>query len=370
MSVTLGWDIGGAHLKLARIESGKVAAVRQLACPLWLGLDRLTGAIDEALSGWPAPARHALTMTAELSDLFPDRASGVRAILETMGQRLGAPVAVYASDGGFLDAEAAAAAPECVASVNWHATAQLVATALGDGLLADIGSTTTDLVPLVGGVVAAAGVSDAERLACDELVYRGVVRTPVMALARRVSIAGERVGVMAELFATSADLFRLTGDLPEDADRQPSADGRGKSLAESRARLARMVGRDAGELPEVVWDRLARDLAGLIRREIAQAARRVLARAGVLQAAPVIGAGAGRFLAASLARNLGRPYRDYATLIPAADERVAAAASVCAPAVAVALLAERPMAARSRAIAAGSSGASRPPVVSAERKPR
>src|SRR5216683_99183 len=111
----IGWDIGGAHLKLARLRDGKVLELRQVACALWQGVDRLAAAIDEGLAGWPAPGRHALTMTGELADIFPDRASGVRAILATVAQHLDrAAIAVYASDGAFLAAESAADSPERV----------------------------------------------------------------------------------------------------------------------------------------------------------------------------------------------------------------------------------------------------------------
>ena len=37
MSVVIGWDIGGAHLKAARVKNGRVEAVVQAATPLWLG---------------------------------------------------------------------------------------------------------------------------------------------------------------------------------------------------------------------------------------------------------------------------------------------------------------------------------------------
>lgn len=372
MSATQGWDIGGAHLKLARVEHGRMVAAHQMPCPLWLGFDRLTAALDEALALWPTAGRHAITMTAELADLFPDRETGVRRILEALTQRMPeASVCVYAHDGHFLSPEMANAAPERVASANWHASAALAARQQRDGLLVDIGSTTTDLVPLRRGTVIAEGLDDAGRLASGELVYRGVVRTPVMALATHLPLAGKRVGVMAELFATAADVFRLTGALPADADQQPSPDGRGKSLAESRARLARMVGRDAASAPDAVWDGLAGHIAGRLLRDIATAAQAVATRAGLPPRAPVIGAGIGRFLAAALAERLGRPYRAYESVIPAANPEVAAMAAACAPAAAVALLAAAPsMSARIRATAAASSGAARAPAVSADRKPR
>jgi len=369
----IGWDIGGAHLKLARVRDGKVLALRQVPCALWQGVDRLAAAMEDGLAGWPAPDRHALTMTGELADIFPDRASGVRAILATVAQRLdGTAIAVYASDGAFLSAESAAENPARVASANWHASARLIATQIGDALFVDVGSTTTDIVPLRGGAILARASDDAARLACDELVYRGVVRTPVMAVVRQVEIDGVRSGVMAEHFATMADVYRLTGELPAHADQHATADGRGKSLGESCARLARMVGRDASAAPEETWRALARYIAGRQLRQLQEAAARVLSAAALPIEAPLIGAGVGRFLAQALARRLARPYRGFEDIIDASDGALAAAAADAAPAVAVALLsgAAPSSMARSRASAAASSGAFRPPAVSAERKPR
>jgi probable H4MPT-linked C1 transfer pathway protein len=372
MSDILGWDIGGAHVKVARLCDGSVSDVRQVPCALWQGLDRLDQAVDAALSGGPVAAAHALTMTGELCDLFADRASGVRAILALLQRRVGhATLGVYAVNGAFLAIDDALAAPERVASANWHATAQFAAAQEGDGLLMDIGSTTTDLVPLRGGRVTAQGRDDAERLALDELVYRGVVRTPAMALAPHVLMEGRRVALMAELFATTADIYRLTGELPEHADLHPAADGRGKSAEESRARLARMVGRDRSSAPDATWDALARQLADGIDATLKEAAERVIGAANVAQNAPIIGAGVGRFLAARVARTLDRTYRSFDALITT-DPRYAVIAADCAPAVAVALLMSgaASSAARNRATAAVSSGSARRPMVSAERKPR
>jgi probable H4MPT-linked C1 transfer pathway protein len=336
--IVLGWDIGGAHLKLAQIHDGGVAAIRIEPCPLWQGMAHLRSAMDRALEGQPVADRHAVTMTGELTDLFADRAEGVRAIIEAVGGRLGeATLDIYATDGGFLAAAAARAAPDRVASANWHATAALAARLLGDGLLVDIGSTTTDLVPFSGGKIAARGYDDAARLVAGELVYTGIVRTPVMAMARTLPFAGAEIGVMAEYFATSGDVHRLTRALPEGADLHPTADNRGKSLAESRARLARMIGRDAASAPEEAWEALAFALTGRQLFQLECAAERVLSAVALSADAPLVGAGVGRFLALELARRLRRPYRDFASLV-AVPEALAAASSDAAPAVAVALL--------------------------------
>lgn len=335
----IGWDIGGAHLKVAAVDAhARLTRVRVIPCMLWLGLEQLDRAVASALAGMPAGRLHALTMTGELADLFRDRAQGVRSILARFTRQVPAQcVRVYAGAAGFLTPQRAAHDSAAVASANWAASAELVASRYRDALFVDIGSTTTDIVPIRAGRLAARAVTDAQRLACEELVYSGVVRTPVMALAQRIAFGGRRIPVMAEHFATAADIYRLTGELPRGADRLPSADQQGKSVRASARRLARMIGRDfeAGALAQ--WRRCAGDLAQVQLAQLRAACERAGAKVARTADAPMVGAGTGRFLVRKLARQLGMRYRDFATLIDAAPG-VRAAASDCAPAAAVALL--------------------------------
>ncbi len=338
----IGWDLGGAHLKAAAVArtAGELTVmdVVQLPCPLWQGLDRLAAAVDQVFERLGAVSRHALTMTGEMADLFRDRAEGVARLADFMERRLGGGRTRYFSGAGFVDAVHAKGMPRRVASANWLASARFVAGQLEAALFVDVGSTSTDLVPIAGHEVCAVGEDDFERLASGELVYTGVVRTPVMALVRRVPFEGRRVPLVAEHFATMADVHRLTGALPAHADQWPAADGGEKTEEGSARRLARMIGRDAASAALGAWRALARRLARAQEAMIEAAARRVLAACPVDGAAPVVGAGVGRFVAARLAARLGRPYRDFASLFPrihADPEWVAG----CAPAVAVAWLA-------------------------------
>src|SRR5258706_13744125 len=80
--VVLGWDIGGAHLKVAAVDrKGRVVRVVQLPCPLWLGLEHLDRAISTALARVPSARQHAVTMTGELNDFFRNRGQGVESII-------------------------------------------------------------------------------------------------------------------------------------------------------------------------------------------------------------------------------------------------------------------------------------------------
>lgn len=338
MAVSFGWDLGGANLKLARIEDSRVSDVRQIPCPIMSDRVKFDAALGQALDLCSPGARHAVTMTGELSDVFADRAEGVGYLVELMRKAAGHQTLFYGIGKGFLPPDEAVTEWQTVASANWHASAALAAMIYPEGLFVDIGTTTTDLIPFIGGQPATRGATDGERLTEWELVYTGVVRTPVMAIAHEAPFRGRMQGVAAERFATMADVYRLTGQLPEDADPHPTADQRDKGVEASAARLARMLGRDRVEADLAEWVGLACNLAGCQMTKIEAAARVLLEREGLGASAPVIGAGCGRFLAKDLANRLGRPYRDFAEAIECAAEAREMAAR-CAPAVAVALLA-------------------------------
>jgi probable H4MPT-linked C1 transfer pathway protein len=334
VSVVIGWDIGGAHLKAARVKHGRVEAVVQAATPLWLGLDSLHAAFDVLSAQLGHADRHVITMTGELCDAFPSRREGVAGLAAIVANHLSpAAPSLYAGRAGFVELGEAGSHAIDIASANWHASAALLALKLPDALFIDIGSTTTDIIPIVGSQVAAVGYTDAERLAGGELVYTGMTRSFVMSLASRAPFRGAWTPLMNEYFASSADVHRILGDLPDGADKMSTADGREKTVEASRARLARMIGREADEGSDLEWTGLAAWFAETQIRQITDAASLRLSRNDVAAAAPVVAAGVGEGLAAEAARRLRRPCLGFSSLISAPAE-----ASHCAPAVAVALL--------------------------------
>jgi probable H4MPT-linked C1 transfer pathway protein len=335
MQKVIGWDIGGAHVKAACVERGRVTEVRQLPCPLWLGADRL-GPVLETLCEMFGPADlHVATMTGELADVFPDRRTGVLAIADALGRALPAGrLRFYGGRRGMIVPSLVEAHVEDIASANWHASAALAAR-YGDGLFVDIGSTTTDIIPLRDGSVWASGYTDAERLACGELVYTGLTRSFVMALAPRAPFAGRWTTVAAEYFASAADVHRILGTLDEASDQMDTADGRPKTAEASRARLARMIGHDAGDAGDTDWSSLAAWFSEVQLRQVHDGALLVLSGAGLPADAPVIAAGVGVSIVQRLAERLGRRWVPFASLFGAA---ATGWADACAPAVAVALL--------------------------------
>jgi probable H4MPT-linked C1 transfer pathway protein len=358
----VGWDVGGAHLKACLLRDGRVMDVAQWACPLWQGLDHLDGALEQARLRWPqlACAAHAVTMTGEMADLFADREQGVHRIAQQLSQTLrprAGALQFYAGDAGWCGLAELARHWQHIASANWLATAQHAAARFGQGVLVDIGSTTTDLIAFSGGRVATTSRTDAHRLATGELVYHGVVRTPLCALARRIEWRHEQLNVMNEFFATVADVYRLTGELDPVHDLHSSADGMAKDAPATRRRLARMIGLDERDGTPQDWLAFARAWRGRQVAELGGQLQRVMARHEMSGDSVIVSAGCGDFLVADvLAHALaaeaeaGRAptrwvRRAYGTeLARIADDAiggrdtVAAWAQVCAPAVAVATL--------------------------------
>lgn len=340
----IGWDIGGAHIKAALMNNqGEITAIVQKPCPLWQGIERLKFAVNIIMRELsPAAFRHAVTMTGELVDLFENRDDGVKKIIDTLNELLpSAEILIYAGKLGFVDSGRVKIEHyEAIASANWLASAGYAAQQVGNGLFIDIGSTTSDILLLDKGHVFAEGYTDYQRLISQELVYTGIVRTAVMAVAQSVQDDGRDVGLMAEYFATMADVYRVTGELNERHDQTETADGAEKTVLASARRLSRMIGRDfnANEMPR--WRKLAENLRDQQLNKIRRGCEKQLARGRLTESSPFIGAGIGRFLARRLAEDLGYPYVDFSDLFPVISGDTVLTPADCAPAVAVASLAK------------------------------
>ena len=332
-----GWDIGGAHLKLAVISAGVVSAVRQVACPLWQGIAQLRAGLQALRAEFEFDgAVHAVSMTGELCDIFASRAAGVTAILAVFEEVVAGKIVVYAGAQGWFNVAQSRQHSAAVASMNWHATAAFIARREA-ALVIDIGTTTTDLLP-VNRTVAVRGRTDAERLQYGELIYTGVCRTPVMAVCKAVPVRGAWRAIAAEYFANMADVYRLTGELPVGVDLHPTADGRAADVPHSAARLARMVCEDFASAEQAALVACARFIR---EQQLAQIQQGIAllesANPGAISHATYIGAGAGEFLARRIAAINGARYRTFAA-VAEVSEQCAWLATVCAPAVALAKL--------------------------------
>lgn len=327
--VVLGLDIGGANLKAATADKRAVS----VPFALWKQPDRLPAALADLVAKFPDAEEFAVTMTGELCDCFETKREGVNAILDAvLSVSRSRPVRVWSTDGVFVTTEEARRNHLKVAAANWHATATFAGRYAPEegGLLMDVGSTTTDIIPLLYGCPHTLGMTDWARLSFRELVYAGVRRTPVCAVMGR--------SVCAELFATTQDVYVVLGHMPESPTDCDTADGRPLTAAYSLARLARMLGGDRETISDQQIIELANSVNRMLLANISEATRRVYfyeENPPVLQT--VIIAGAGEFLARQVPARV--PGTEAVQRIVSLSDELGPAVSACAPAYALAVLA-------------------------------
>jgi (4-(4-[2-(gamma-L-glutamylamino)ethyl]phenoxymethyl)furan-2-yl)methanamine synthase len=311
MIPVIGLDVGGANTKAAVVDGEMGVRIVTEPFEVWREAEAMAGVIADVvgrlgLVGAPV----ALTTTAELVDVFPSKREGVLHVLGAARQALpGRRLSVMTTAGTLIGLEAARASPLECAAANWMATAMLVARSLPDAILVDCGGTTTDVIPIAAGAVAARGRTDLERLLEGELVYTGALRTNIATVVSDVPIGGRRCPVSSELFAITADAHLLRGSLTAEQCTCTFPDNRGTSPGEVRARLARVVCADPDQLAAGDLEAIAAAVEQAQVAQIAAALERVASRlpAGV----PAVAVGVGEFLARSAAERCGLAVHEY-----------------------------------------------------------
>jgi (4-(4-[2-(gamma-L-glutamylamino)ethyl]phenoxymethyl)furan-2-yl)methanamine synthase len=253
----LGFDIGGANTKAAllEIENGKVQWCRVAVeyFPVWKESTKLTSLLTALKEKLGVERLDALgvTMTAELSDAYQTKREGVQHILECVKKTFpNVHTLVLNTDVELQSIDASLDKPLSVAAANWAATGWLVAQKLKNAVVIDIGSTSTSIIPIVKGKVAALGKTDLDKLICGELVYTGSLRTNVATTVQSIPIKGSFAGVSSELFAQSGDIHTVLGHISAQDYTAETADGRGKRVPEAMARLSRVVCADTEMLTQ------------------------------------------------------------------------------------------------------------------------
>ncbi|MBP3959480.1 hypothetical protein J8F10_29905 [Gemmata sp. G18] len=361
----LGLDIGGANLKAATADKRAVS----VPFPLWKQPDKLPTALAELVAKFPDVEELAVTMTGELCDCFETKRDGVHAIIAAVRRASGGrAINVWSTDGAFLNSEEAKQNHMKVAAANWHALATFAGQYVpkGRAILVDVGSTTTDIIPIMDGKPVPVGKTDYDRLFSGELVYTGVRRTPVCAILPWLTAA--------ELFATTLDVYVMLGNIPEDPNDHDTADSRPATRKYAAARLARMCGADLETIPTDITDTLVQgardsqlarlreciaDVSGFLKaRQAGAAPERATPQWSLTNFLARVGVFRRRVLDRELAARLAEltPSEDVAYIVSGSGEFLAQQAigaphhtslndtlgpdaSACAPAYAVAVLA-------------------------------
>lgn len=274
----LGLDIGGANIKAANVDG----QVFSRAFPMWEDHQQLPSALKAMAAEMNSePDLIGLTTTAELADCFETKADGVRFVIEAVVESFPkASVRVWMTGSEFAEPDDAVELPELVAAANWHAQATWIARSIpeGSGILIDIGSTTTDIIPLHQGWPIPSGLNDRDRLMSGELLYLGAYRTPMCAVLKSVNLGEQSSPVAAELFATMADAAVVCGLADEQPDVTDTADGRPLTVQYSMSRIARMLCCDRTELADHLIASIATQAIEAACKQVSDSLSRVLQR--------------------------------------------------------------------------------------------
>jgi probable H4MPT-linked C1 transfer pathway protein len=230
--------------------------------------------------------------------------------------------------------QVAATLPHLAAASNWHALARFCGqyAPRGMALLVDIGSTTTDVIPLNDGALTVKGITDTARLLSGELIYTGVERSPVCALIDHVPYRGQRCPVAQELFATTLDVYLLLNQLTERPADPNTADGKPATKAAARVRLGRMIAADGEEFNHRDAVAIAEAVADAQLKRVVATIRQLVQGKPALSA--YIFSGHGEFLAMKALEDLPA-----AAQIVRLSDKLSPSLSRCAPAHALAVLA-------------------------------
>ena len=298
----IGIDVGGANLKL--VDGNRVTVQY---CPLWEDAP-LTDLLQAFRAAHPDPGA-AVVMSGELADCFGTKLEGVRFIVETVQEAY--PDAIFYGNDAAFHREPV---PQ-LAAANWLATADLLRTRYPRAVLLDIGSTTTDIVPLPD-FSRLPGLTDVGRLQRGYLLYTGLLRTSLATQIQGVRLDGIETPTCAEYFAIAADAHLVLGHITPGVYTCDPPDKGEKNVGAALRRLARVVCADLDEIgPEGAME-IARQFWEAQRDRIRVAADRAVRESGA-DCIVVAGIGSSLFARELGGRDLAREMGAVSDALPA-----------------------------------------------------
>ena len=299
--LSVGLDIGGANTKAILLENGMVKDHWLEYIPLWKEKERL-GHFLKGLASSVSPDVVGATLTGELCDIFGSKSEGVTELVDTICGAFGDDTCFFMSlSGELLTRDRSIASPLELAAANWVASALMVGRKYPNCILMDVGSTTTDIIPLKGGKPVAEK-TDFERLKSNELVYTGVLRTPLPCICSEMPLGRKgKIGVAAENFSIAADVYMALEMIGAKDYTCETADGRGKDKRSCMQRIARTFCSDFEELGKNLVMKAAKTFHHQQVKLVSKALKRVADLHKLPRTTKVIVAGLGRKILAEKA---------------------------------------------------------------------
>ena len=280
----IGIDVGGANLKIWRGKS------ESYYFPFWKRRDDF----PEFLRSLKIEGEKiGVVITAELSDAFKSKEEGVRFIERSIAENVSGDVYFLNLNG---ELKRSVDNPLDFSAANWVASVKYLSKIYENFVFVDLGSTTCDVIPFKGKILAAK--TDYERLKRGELLYFGMLRTPLCYLLSFKEIS-------SELFSISADAMRVLGVISEEDYSCETPDGRGRSVKECMQRISRQFCADLDEMGEEEVRKISREVYEVMVAKIEKAIWEKMESYGIER---VIGCGMGEVLIEDAAKRVGAEY--------------------------------------------------------------
>ncbi len=297
--MTIGIDVGGANIKIATKTK-----VHIHYCPLWK-----EAPIQHLIKSYATfEETAAVVMSGELADCFADKNEGITYIVQEIKAVF--PYAYFYGIDGCFHQESVRE----LAAANWLVSADYLKEFYPDAIFVDIGSTTTDIIPLMD-FFNLKYQTDLTRLQHGFLLYTGILRTPIYAVTDSVHIETRKTPISSEYFATTADAWLVSGKINESLYTCETADGAGTTFLDCSRRLARIVCCDFNELPQEQIVAIAHEI---VQKQTEQICASIAKIQNIYQTDTIIVAGIGAPLLSHAlgAVSLKKELLDYADAFP------------------------------------------------------
>ncbi len=319
-----GIDVGGANTKIATSDG---SSVRYIYAPLWRNKAIIREVLSDVRRGLEAEGMEieavGAVMTGEICGCFNTKREGVLYIKRAVTS-IFSDAHFFDKDCTFKDGSSVDKGTLSFAATNWLASAKFLSEEYKNAIFVDIGSTTTDVIPIVEGEIKAKK-TDLERLKSGELIYSGVLRTNVSHLLKRVVIGGEEYRTSSELFATTADAYLVLGYRSRDNYNCENSDNYAYTFAREEVkkgeedknricamrRLARVMCSDLEEIGEESAVSIAEQVKEKQVEELIDSMKRIKEKYGLKT---VVSAGIGDFIVKEAADSLNMGFLSLSTI--------------------------------------------------------
>ena len=331
----LGLDIGGAHIKVVGLNATRqIVLVKYMKCYFWNKSEDFLTFVKQINKYINKQTLIGITMTAELCDSFKTRKQGFDVVSRYCKELKNDFFFYSLGKSPFIKK----AEYKNVVSMNWHAIGSYVSHEITNCIIIDFGSTTTDLICIKNKKIKNIHFDDFSRLNNSELLYSGLVRTPIFSIINEVKIDDKTFKIIPEFFSNMGDIYRISYSQELCHDIDDTADLRSKSYINSLCRVSRNFGIDYDTSLENFIIQISKNIVGKQLSVINKSINILRKKYNLEPEHPVITSGIGKDILIKLLKPKKCRLLPFDALITGSSDKLKTMAALHAPAFSVAHL--------------------------------